>query len=147
MVTQQHINRVRMELKVAGMTAYGLGKIESRYLPNLIHEDEHIGGVIYGQNEGGSAMLVATNKRIIFLDRKPMFTTTDELTYDVVSGLRHDSSGFLHTVVLHTRIGDYKLRYVNKNCAKRFVAYIEKCRLEVQANGDSMTPANPWAYS
>lgn len=122
--------RVKEELKRAGITKYGLLKSESRYLPKIMHEDEHIGGVVYGQYGGGSAMLIATDHRVIFLDRKPLFTTTDELTYDIVSGVKHDSAGILNTVVLHTRIADYTIRYANGKCANQFVKYIESRRLE-----------------
>ncbi len=122
--------RVKQELREAGVTGYGLMKSESRYLPQIIHEDEHIMGVVYGQYGGGSAMLVATDHRVIFLDRKPLFMTMDELTYDVVSGVKLNKSGFIVTVVLHTRIADYTIRYANRKCADTFVEYIESRRLE-----------------
>ena len=123
-------SRVKQELREAGVTGYGLIKAESRYLPQIIHEDEHIMGVVYGQYSGGSAMLIATDHRVIFLDRKPLFTTMDELTYDVVSGVKLDSSGIFTTIVLHTRIANYVIRYANAKCAKLFVKYIETRRLE-----------------
>ena len=96
-------------------------KSESRYLPHIIHDDEHIMGVVYGQYSGGSAMLIATDHRVIFLDRKPLFTTMDELTYDVVSGIKLDRSGLFVSVVLHTKIANYTIRYANAKCANKFV--------------------------
>ncbi len=71
MKDQIHTNRIKQELKDAGLTSYGLLNSESRYLPQLIHEDEHIGGVVYGKHKNGLAMLVATDRRVIFLDKKP----------------------------------------------------------------------------
>jgi general stress protein 26 len=131
MITKpDHKLRIRQELKKAGVTSYGLIKGESKLLPNIIHEDEHIGGVVYGQMSEGSVMLVATDKRIIFLDWKPLFTTSDEFTYDVVSGVKTTTAGPFSAVTLHTRISDYSLRYVNHNCARNFVRYIEKRRIE-----------------
>ena len=124
--------RIKQELRAAGATAYGLMKSESRYLPNIIHEDEHIGGVVYGQYGGGSAMLIATDHRVIFLDRKPLFTTMDELTYDVVSGVMLNKSGVFTTVILHTRVAEYTINYANSTCAAGFVKYIESRRLEKQ---------------
>ena len=125
-----HISRIKAELAKAGATKYGLLKTESRYMPSILHQNEHIGGVVYGQYEGGSGMLVATDMRVIFLDRKPLFMTMDELTYDVVSGVRFSSASLINTVTLHTRISDYTMRYVNTKCARQFVEYIEKMRLE-----------------
>ena len=122
--------RVKQELREAGVTGYGLMKSESRYLPQIIHDDEHIMGVVYGQYDGGSAMLVATDHRVIFLDRKPLFTTMDELTYDVVSGVKLNKSGLFIMVILHTRIADYTISHANGKCAEKFVKYIECRRLE-----------------
>lgn len=121
-----HQARIKAELTMVGVTAYGQQKMSSRYLPNVIHEDEHIKGCIYGRSAHGLTMLLATDKRIVFVDRKPLYTSTDELTYDIVSGVRLDSQMFFTAVELHTRLGNYLLRYVNPTCARIFVEYIEK---------------------
>ncbi len=144
MKISDHKKRVKEELIKAGVTGYGLLKQESRYLHNLIHEDERIDGVIYGQYDNHeSAMMVATNKRIIFLDRKPFFTSSDELTYDIISGVRQNSSGLQTAVTLHTRLGDYTFRYVNPKAAHIFVTAIEKNRVE-RASTDAQ-PQQPKA--
>jgi hypothetical protein len=104
--------------------------MESEYLPAIIHPDEEIGGVVYGHHPEGFAMLVATDRRIIFLDKKPMFEVEDEVTYDVVSGVSIGHAGFGSTVVLHTRIKDYPIRTYNLKCAYGFVEYIEARCLE-----------------
>lgn len=126
----EKIQRIRQELKAAGTTWYGLQKAESRYLPKLLHESEHIVGVVYGQYPGGSGMLIATDLRIIFIDRKPGYTHVDEITYDMVSGIGKIMSGPFTAVALHTRLGDYQFKYVNAKAAATFVSYIEKRRLE-----------------
>lgn len=129
-VDPKHFSRIQSELKKAGTTWYGRQKAESRYLPQVIHDNEHLEAVVYGQYPGGSAMLVATDLRILFLDRKPGFTHMDEITYDMVSGLAKTLSGPFTAITLHTRLGDYSFRYVNAKAATRFVEYIEKRRLE-----------------
>ena len=48
-VTSTHKKRIESELKAAHMTAYGLLKMETAKLPEIIHDDEHIGGVVYGR--------------------------------------------------------------------------------------------------
>lgn len=123
-------DRIKIELRAAGASPYGLLKMESRYLPEVIHDDEHIKGVVYGLYDGGLGMLVATDHRVLFLDRKPMFMTLDEATYDAVSGVRLNRSGIFNATTLHTRLGDYRLSYVNRKCARKFVKYIESRRLE-----------------
>lgn len=125
-----HYQRVRRDLKNAGVTWYGMLKNESQYLPRLIHADEQIKGVVYGRYQNGSAMLVATNKRVIFLDKKALFTTFDEVSYDIVSGVSLSSQNGHGTLTLYTRVANYCLRFVNTKAAQRFVTFLESNRLE-----------------
>jgi general stress protein 26 len=124
-VPAAHRERIKRELAKAGMTAYGQLKMSSRHLPKIIAQDEHIEGVAYGWRGGGLAMLVATSQRIIYIERRPLFTSVDDLSYDIVAGVRIMDAGLFPSVDLHTRMGDYVLTYVNPTCAHRFARYIE----------------------
>lgn len=127
-----HEDRVKQELIAAKMTKHGLRKSESHQLPEIIHKNEHIGGVVYGHNEQGSCMLVATDKRVIYLHTMPLFKANEELTYDVVSGFALNTQGVVNSIVLHTKVKDISLRYVNRQCALHFKDYLESRRLERQ---------------
>jgi hypothetical protein len=131
-----HKKRINQELSDAGVTKYGFKKFAIHYLPKLIHEDEHIGGIVYGRytdQQGGNrwneGMLIATNVRIIFLDHKPGFTDTDEINYRAVTGVNLTTAVF-SAVTLHTRLGDYRVRFVNAKCADIFVRFVENRQLE-----------------
>lgn len=125
-VSSKHGERVKKELLKAGVTKYGLLKGEARHLPAIIKQGERIHGVVYGRTENGSAMIVATDKRVLYLDHRILFSKSDELSYDVVSGVSHNEQAGYAGIVLHTRLGDFRLRFVNLTCAKRFVKYIEQ---------------------
>ncbi len=125
MALTAHQQRIKKELAQAGMTSYGQHKMSSRYLPNIIAEDEHIEGVVYGHSGTGLSLLIATDRRIIYLERRPWFTSTDELSYEVVVGIRHIKAGLFPAIELHTRMGNYTLTYVNDKCASKFTEYIE----------------------
>ena len=125
-----HTNRIREELKSVGLKYYGLHKLESYYLPKVIHPNEHIHGAVHGKAPDGSAMLVATDHRVLFVDKKFLFARTDEVTYDVIGGVTMSSVGPLATVTLHTRLGDFSIRTMNIKAAQVFVDYIEVHCLE-----------------
>lgn len=137
-ISPKHIQRIKKELIDAGVTQYGLLKGESRHLPSLIHKDEHIHGVVYGRADFGSAMIVATDKRVLYLDHRILFNKSDELTYDVVSGVSFNEQSGYAGVVLHTRLGDFALRFVNLTCAKRFVKYIESRQIVTEQNEQAL---------
>lgn len=125
-----HSMRVRQELKALGASNFVLATSESRYLPRLIHPEEHIGALIYGHHKDGFAILVATDMHVIFLDKKPLFVNQDDISYSVVSGVSYSNVGFDSVVTLHTRIKDYAIRSFNNKCVAGFVKYIESQSIE-----------------
>lgn len=141
MAITPQVRRVRQELRAAGVTSFGLAKFASRYLPTALHPNEHIKGAVYGRYAQGQGllrwtegMLVATDRRILFIEHKPGFSTIDELTYDVVSGIKRIFAWPFSSLTLHTKLGDYTLRFANAKCIDILVRYVEERRLET-ANG------------
>ncbi len=134
-----HKTRIKHELIEAGVTSYGLKKPTIHNLPSVIHDNEHIKGVIYGWRDKNTATIVATDRRLIYMDHKPFFRINDEISYDFVSGISHNAQGRFSAVIIHTRAGDYNLRFVNTECARIFVAYIESRGIE-QFNNRSVGP-------
>lgn len=118
-------HRVWRELRQQGMSTVAIRTEEGRYLPHIIHADEHVAGVAYGWSRGNFVLLVATDRRVIYLDKKPLFIDQDEVTYNVVSGVNFGTVGLGATVVLHTRVKDYRLFTLNVAAARKFVDYIE----------------------
>lgn len=137
MATTPQTQRIKQELKIAGATSFGQAKFTSKYLPAVIHPDEHIKGAVYGRYAEGTGplswvegMLIATDKRLIFIDHKPGFSKVDELTYDAVTGVKKVYTWPFSSITLHTRLGDYTLRFANAKCIDTFMRYIETRRLE-----------------
>lgn len=125
-----HQARVKRELRGAGIRPIEMLRGECRYLPTIIHYDEHIGGAVMGKHESGKVLLAATDKRIIFLDNKPFYVTEDEISFDSVGGIELGHVGMSSTVTLHTRVKDYKVRTMNCRAADNFARFIELRSLE-----------------
>jgi hypothetical protein len=118
-------DRIKQQLRTLGASRAVLMTSEAKHLPKVIHANENIEGVMYGHAKDGFAMILATDKRVVFVDKKPFFVNEDEITYDVVSGISHGHAGIGSTVTLHTRMKDYKLQTFNEKCAHGFVEAIE----------------------
>lgn len=132
----EHKDRIKEELHRAGITTLGRYRFSGMYLPEVIHEDEHIEAAIFGRHKelqgffgAVEGMLVATDKRVIFIDHRPGYTTMDEFTYDVISGVNITKAIYNASVTLYTKVSNYRLSYVGKESAKKFANYIEE-RLE-----------------
>ncbi len=131
-----HAQRVRAELKQCGVSSIAIRRFTGRYLPKVIHEDEHIQAAVFGHHKQSEAlfgfaegMLVATDKRVIYVDHKPGFTTMDEVAYDVVSGVNVSSSGIYSSMTLFTKMGNYTVSYARLESIQRFADFIEKQRI------------------
>lgn len=129
---KDHVQRVRRELREKGALEYNMLLPETYYLPAVIHEDEHIMGSVFGRYEygktAGRGALVATDQRVIFLDKKPLFVHYDELTFMIIGSVSYTRTALVGFVTLHTRLGDFQLRTFNHKNAYNFVEYIEdKC--------------------
>ena len=138
----EKVERIGRELKAAGVGKLSVLGPQSKSLARMLHDNEHIGGVVYGAYAGGYGWLIATDTRVLFIDKKPLFSSTDELSYDVVSGVRRIKAAVSASVTLHTRVGDYTVRYVSDKCAITFVRFIES-KIESNPNPtqDNTQPA------
>ncbi len=121
---------IARQLRLLGASRLALNSMEAKHLHKIIHPNEHIEGMVYGRTDDGFAMLLATDKRALYLDRKPFFTVMDEITYHVVSGVSHGRVGFISTVTLHTKVKDYAIRTIKERCARQFVSTIESRCIE-----------------
>lgn len=117
--------RINDELKAVGVSTYGRWKHPSKQLQSMIRDDEHIEAAAYGQSAQGSAMLVATNKRVIYVEGNMMYSSTDDFGYGVVSGVNHQTSVLFEAVTLYTKLHTYHLTYVNRTSAERFVKVVD----------------------
>ena len=146
--TTTHTERVRSELKRAGVSSLALLRFTGRYLPKIIHENEHIEAAVFGrhkESEGlfgfAEGMLVATDIRVIYLDHKPGYTTMDEVSYDVISGVNVSTIGLHSSLTLFTKIANYTVSFAKSVCVKKFANYIEKRRIDFKSSTEMAAPA------
>lgn len=126
----EHRAAVINALKRLGADRYDMLLPETRSLPGILVAGEALEGVVYGRyrqtdKPAGRGVLVATDRRVILIDHKPLFLSASEISYDVVSGVAQSRTGFMDTVTLSTRMGNVSIRTFNRHCAASFVHAIE----------------------
>jgi hypothetical protein len=123
--------QLKNHLRSLGAGTYNLLLPETRAILYVLQPGEQILGIVYGrykQDNGrlvGRGALIATDGRVLLLDKKPMFIKRDEIVYEAISGITYGRVGIIGTIVLHTKIGDIKLRTFNKKCSLPFVEAVE----------------------
>lgn len=150
-----HADRIRQELREAGVSHMAMLRFTARYLPKVIHDDEHIKAAVFGRHKESEGLfgyiegiLVATDKRILYLDHEPGFTTMDEISYEVVSGVRESTSGIHSSLTLFTKMGNYTVSFARDIPVKKFADYIEARRIDDthtynKAYDNKFLPASP----
>ncbi len=76
---------VKKQLRRIGADYRFWGAPEIRELPKILFDNETIRHFINGRYSGGFAALVATDIRVILIDKKPLFLTLEDIRYDMVS--------------------------------------------------------------
>lgn len=126
MANTAHQDRIKDELKRAGVRPIELHRHMFKLLPDVIRSNEHIEAAAYGLNEKKwHAMLVATDRRVLYVEADLFFGNISEVSYDIVHGTVSTHAPLKVGVKLKTLGHIYALEYVNKTCAQRFTAYIE----------------------
>ncbi len=144
MSDSQHVERVKSELKEAGISGLSLHKSTSQYLHRVIHPDEHIMAAVMGRHKESEgifglveAMLVATDKRVLYIDHQPGYTSMDEITYEVVSGVNVSTTAIYASLTLYTKVANYELSFAKPFCVRRFADYIEGRRIDNEKSQSS----------
>lgn len=103
---------VRQQLKRIGVNFQFLGHAELDELPHILFDNEQIQHAVRGRYEGGFAVLVTTNYRVLLIDKKLFYLTIEDMRYDMIADVE-----FNHRLV------DATVRLGTVNKTLRFTAY------------------------
>lgn len=80
-----HLHTVEEQLKAIGCNFKFFGRPEIKELTKILLPGETIAQCTNGYYEGGIALLVVTDHRLLLVDRKPMYLTIEDLRFDMIS--------------------------------------------------------------
>src|ERR1700750_2229518 len=101
-----HMQVIESQLRAIGADFKFGGRAEKRELRNILVENETIQHCLNGRYEGGFAMLCATDRRLLLVDKKPLYLTVEDVRFDMISEV-----DFNHRLIDAT----VKVCTVNKN--------------------------------
>lgn len=111
MVSKQSVLK---QLKKIGFNPNGWGKGEVNELHTIILPDEEILEVANGFYEGGFAMIVATDVRVLIVDKKPLnYLTVEDLRFDMINEM--DYSHRLVGAQINIASGEKKMKFSSLN--------------------------------
>jgi Bacterial PH domain len=96
------LDQVEDQLKKVGCNFRFWNRPEIRELCNILVPGEVIAQTTNGRYENGFALLVATNLRLLLIDKKPMFLTLEDIRFDMISEMDYSGQVFEGTVRIMT---------------------------------------------
>ncbi len=135
MVTQ---NSVTAQLKRIGFNEHAWGRAEVRELPNIILPDEEIFECVNGIYEGGFALLVATDVRVLLIDKKPLnYLTVEDLRFDMINEIDYNHRAFGAYVDITTGNRELKFRSYNRQRLRKLINHVQHRMAEIKKKQDS----------
>ena len=82
MVSLRHVDA---QLAKVGMRNRFFARPEVKELCHILAPNEVIKHAVNGHYDGGFALFIATDRRLLLIDKKPWFLTMEDIRYDMVS--------------------------------------------------------------
>lgn len=124
---------VSTQLKRVGHKFRIFGRAEAKELKNILTPGESILQCAHGHYHGGSGLLVATDQRILLIDKRPFYLNVESMSYDKLNhidfkqdklhGVLYMQSGVKR--VIFRSISDARLKFIRKR-AEEFMEVLTR---------------------
>lgn len=126
------LSSIQSQLKALGASGFVLRRGEVKCLPKILHYDESIKAFIYGSHVSGFGLMVATDKRLIFLNKMLIDLTVDDVPYGVLQGVEYGTGLRYGSVKVFMPAKNFEFTYVKKAYVLPFVNYVQQRIMEFQ---------------
>lgn len=124
---------IEKQLKKVGFNSHGWGRTEVRELQNIILPDEEIFECVNGIYEGGFALLLATDVRVLLVDKKPLnYLTVEDLRFDMISEIDYNHRLLGAYIAISTGSKNLKFTSINQARLRKLIGHIQHCMAEVK---------------
>jgi hypothetical protein len=87
-------------LRRAGAGGF-LARMVVRELPNILRDHETIERVVRGSGPRGAGILAASTKRLILVDRRPVYgMTVEDFPYEAITGIQYRTGARLGEITI-----------------------------------------------
>lgn len=134
MASREEIERQLDRLGVGGKLR---GRREMDELPNILWEDEVLEKLVQGKYNNNGGILVATNKRLIFIDKALLGSRlrVEDFPYDKLTSIQYDTGSFFSdastlepdrraTITIFASGNKAEIKHVHKEQVQGFCDYV-----------------------
>jgi hypothetical protein len=129
MVTLQEVEQ---QLKAIGASFQVWGRAEIKELRHVLAPGERITHCLNGRYEGGFAVLCATDRRLLLIDKKPFYLTLEDLRYDMISEVDYSHRMIDATVRICTVNKTLRFYSWHNTDLRKLTAYVQDRITEIR---------------
>lgn len=128
MVSQQSVHK---QLKKIDFNPHGWNRSEVAELQNVLLPDEEIYECVNGLYEGGFALLVASDVRVLLIDKKPLsFLNVEDLRFDMINEIDYNHRMMGASIIITTGSKTLSFRSYNKERLRKLIGHVQHCMAE-----------------
>jgi hypothetical protein len=128
-----HISVIEARLSQLGFRTSRWFKPEIRELQHILMDNERIIGAVAGRYFGGFALLVATESRLLLIDKKLPYLSIDDIRYDMISEIDFNARMFDSTVTIYTLNKQHKFTtWKHRHHLRTMTNYAQKRVMEIR---------------
>jgi hypothetical protein len=122
---------VQEQLKKIDFNPYGWNRSEIAELHQILLPDEQIYECVNGTYEGGFALLVATDIRVLLVDKKPLnFLSVEDLRFDMINEIDYNHRMMGASINISTGSKVLNFRSYNKSRLRKLIGHVQHCMAE-----------------
>ena len=117
---------VRKQLDAAGFKNKYWGWSAIHQLPMLLEDGEVIQRCVSGLYSDGYAIMLATDRRVLFLDKKIMSFRAEDIRYEMVSEVEHYLGPVGAKLRIHCLSKSFEIKSLHHDAVQTFAIYVEQ---------------------
>lgn len=122
---------VEQQLSRINVKTSGWGRREFEELPNIMLPGEEIYECVNGIYEGGFALLIATDVRVLLVDKKPLnFLTVEDMRFDMISEMDYNHRLLGAFVSISSGNKNLNFRSYNQPRLRKLIGHVQHCMAE-----------------
>jgi hypothetical protein len=130
MVTKDSVEK---QLKRISFNYHGWGRTEAHELHNIILPDEDILEAVNGFYEGGFAMCLATDVRVLLVDKKPMnYLTVEDLRFDMINEIDYSHRLLGARITISTGPKTLRFTSFNQQRLRKLIGHVQHRMADVK---------------
>lgn len=123
MVSQKSVEE---QLKRISFNGKAWGRAEINELPHILLEDEEIHECVNGMYEGGFALLVATNFRLLLIDKKPLnYLTVEDMRFDMINEIDYSHRLLGARITVSAGNKTLQFRSYNQQRLRKLIGHVQ----------------------